>query len=236
LRFFTTTDDTPEEIHQLGLREVDRIQREILTILEAEGRNIDDGFEAAITALAEDPQFYYEDSDAGREQILADYQRIIDEVSAGLDDFFDLQPAAGVEVQRVPEFKEKTSAGAYYQPPSLDGSRPGVFYANLRDVSEIPKFGMRTLAYHEGVPGHHFQNAITQQLEGLPMFRGWCRSRPMARAGRCTPSSWPGKSASRTTRWTTSGGSRPRCSAPCGWSSIPACMRSGGRARRPSPT
>jgi uncharacterized protein (DUF885 family) len=171
LRFFTTTDDTPEEIHQLGLREVDRIQREILTILEAEGRNIDDGFEAAITALAEDPQFYYEDSDAGREQILADYQRIIDEVSAGLDDFFDLQPAAGVEVQRVPEFKEKTSAGAYYNPPAMDGSRPGVFYANLYDIKATPTYNMRTLAYHEAVPGHHFQIAIAQEQESLPFFR-----------------------------------------------------------------
>jgi uncharacterized protein (DUF885 family) len=171
LRFFTTTDDTPEEIHALGLREVDRLQADILAILEREGRDVSGGFEAAITALAEDPAFYYEDSDAGREQILADYQQIIDEISGGLDEVFDIQPSAGVEVRRVPAFKEKTSAGAYYNGPAMDGSRPGVFYANLYDIEATPRYNMRTLAYHEAVPGHHFQIAIAQEQESLPFFR-----------------------------------------------------------------
>jgi uncharacterized protein (DUF885 family) len=76
-----------------------------------------------------------------------------------------------VEVRRVPVFKEETSGGAYYRPPALDGSRPGVFYVNLRSVEELPKFGMRTLVYHETIPGHHFQMALAQEIDGLPTFR-----------------------------------------------------------------
>lgn len=171
LRFFTTTDLTPDEIHQLGLREVERIQGEILTILAQEGRDVSAGFEGAIRALAEEPRFYYPDTDAGRARILADYQAIIDEISAGLDEMFDLQPDVGVEVQRVPAFKESTAPGAYYRGPSLDGSRPGVFYANLYDIEATPRYGMRTLAYHEAVPGHHFQIAIAQAQDDLPFFR-----------------------------------------------------------------
>ncbi|MBL6981863.1 MAG: DUF885 domain-containing protein, partial [Anaerolineales bacterium] len=83
----------------------------------------------------------------------------------------DIRPNAGLEVQRVPEFREKTMAGAYYQPSDLGGSRPGVFYANLRDMKETQKFGMKTLAYHEGIPGHHFQIAIAMNLKGVPYFR-----------------------------------------------------------------
>jgi uncharacterized protein (DUF885 family) len=82
-----------------------------------------------------------------------------------------LVPKAPVEVRRVPEFKEKTAPAAYYNPPALDGSRPGVFYANLRDMNALPRFGMRTLAVHEAVPGHHFQIALAQEQEGGPTFR-----------------------------------------------------------------
>lgn len=171
LKFFTTTDYSPDEIHRLGLAEVDRIQAEILAILEAEGWDTVAGFEPVMENLKADPRFYYSDSDEGREQILADYRAIIDEISAGLSDAFDVAPEADVEVQRIPEFKEKTAPGAYYQQPAMDGSRPGVFYANLWDIKATPKYGMRTLAYHEAIPGHHFQLAIQQQQEDLPFFR-----------------------------------------------------------------
>jgi len=124
-----------------------------------------------MNALAEDERFYYPDTDEGREQILKDYQTIIDEINAGLDDSFNVRPASSVEVLRIPEFKEKTSPGAYYQQPSMDGSRPGRFFANLYDIKATPKYGMRTLAYHEAIPGHHFQIAIAQELEGVPIFR-----------------------------------------------------------------
>ncbi|MBT8072232.1 MAG: DUF885 domain-containing protein [Xanthomonadales bacterium] len=171
MRLFTTTDYSPDYLHDFGLSEVERIQAEILEILETEGWDVSQGFHSAISELAEDPQFYYSDSVEGREQILADYRAIIDEMSAGLEPYFDVTPKAGLEVDRVPEFKEKTSPGAYYQMPAMDGSREGVFYANLYDIKATPRYSMRTLAYHEGIPGHHFQLAIQQQQEELPFFR-----------------------------------------------------------------
>lgn len=171
MRLFTTTDYSPGFIHDFGLSEVDRLQGEILDILQAEGWDVTGGFESAISELAESPRFYYSDSDEGREQILADYQVILDEISEGLEPYFDVMPEAGLEVQRIPAFKEKTSPGAYYQPPAMDGSRLGVFYANLYDIKATPRYGMRTLAYHEGIPGHHFQLAIQQQQKDLPFFR-----------------------------------------------------------------
>ncbi|MCI2961774.1 MULTISPECIES: DUF885 domain-containing protein [Shewanella] len=171
LKFFTTTNYTADEIHTKGLAEVDRIQSEIMTILAAEGYDVSQGFSVAIEALAADPKFYYEDSDAGRAQILVDYQHILDEVNAGLGDAFRIRPEAGMEVVRIPEFKEKTAPGAYYQQPAIDGSRPGRFYANLYDIKATPKYGMRTLAYHEGIPGHHFQIAVAMELEGMPLIR-----------------------------------------------------------------
>jgi len=171
VRLFTTTDYTPEFLHGFGLSEVERIQSEILGILESEGWDVSQGFHAAIEELAENPRFYYSDSAEGRDQILADYRVILDEISAGLDPYFDVMPESSLEVKRIPEFKEKTSPGAYYEPPAMDGSRPGTFYANLYDVKATPRYSMRTLAYHEGIPGHHFQLAIQQQQEDLPFFR-----------------------------------------------------------------
>ncbi|MEJ6519190.1 DUF885 domain-containing protein [Shewanella bicestrii] len=171
LKFFTTTNYSADEIHAKGLAEVSRIQDEIMTILAAQGYDTSQGFSVAIEALAADPKFYYEDSDAGRAQILVDYQKILDEVNAGLDNAFRIRPKAGMEVVRIPEFKEKTAPGAYYQQPAIDGSRPGRFYANLFDIKATPKYGMRTLAYHEGIPGHHFQIAVAMELEGQPLIR-----------------------------------------------------------------
>lgn len=171
LRQMTTSDMTPDEVHELGLAEVERIQGEILEILGAQGFDVSQGFAAVMEQLKNDPRFYYPDTDEGRQQILKDYQAIIDEISAGLDKAFRIRPRAGLEVRRIPEFREKTSPGAYYNPPAMDGSRPGFFYANLYDIQATPKYGMRTLAYHEGIPGHHFQIAIQMELEGLPIFR-----------------------------------------------------------------
>ncbi len=171
LKFFTTTDYTPDYVHNVGLKEVDRIQVEILKVLESEGIDITQGFENAIGLLSANERFYYPDNDAGREQILADYQKIIDEISAKMNVAFKVKTTASVKVERIPKFKEETSPGAYYQPPALDGSRPGVFYANLFDIKATPKYSMRTLAYHEAIPGHHFQISVAQELEDIPLFR-----------------------------------------------------------------
>lgn len=166
----TTSNYTPEEIHQIGLKEVERIRAEMLEILHGEGYE-GDSVAAIIAQLNEEPRFLYPDNDESRDQIIADYQTIIDEIDANIDDYFDLRPEGKVKVDRVPEFREEGAPGAYYQSASLDGSRPGTFYANLRDVHETKKFGMRTLAYHEAVPGHHFQTSIQQELQGVPTFR-----------------------------------------------------------------
>ncbi len=171
LREYTTTNMTADEIHELGLREVARIENEMLEILGSQGYDTSKGFTALMAEVASEDRFYYPDTDEGRARILADYRAILEEVNAGLDDAFRLRPKAGIEVRRVPVFKEKTSPGAYYNGPAFDGSRPGIFYANLYDIKATPKYGMRTLAYHEGIPGHHFQIAIQQEIKGLPTFR-----------------------------------------------------------------
>jgi uncharacterized protein (DUF885 family) len=171
LRVNTTTDMTANEIYQIGLTEVERIQAEILTILASQKYDISSGFTAAINTLADDERFYYPDNDEGRQQIINDYQAIITEIESGLDKAFNIRPKASVVVKRVPEFSEKTSPGAYYNGPSMDGSRPGIFYANLYDIKATPKYSMRTLAYHEAIPGHHFQIALQNELKDVPMLR-----------------------------------------------------------------
>ncbi len=170
LRASTTTDLGADEIHALGLAEVERILGEMDTILRAEG-HADGSVAERMTTLNDDPRFLYPNDDEGRARILADFQSIVDEVSARAGEWFGTLPRSRCEVRRVPEFREATTAGAYYQGPSMDGTRPGVFYANLRDLKEHPKYGMRTLAYHEAVPGHHFQTALQVELTGVPQFR-----------------------------------------------------------------
>jgi uncharacterized protein (DUF885 family) len=170
IRMMTTTTLSAGEIHAIGLAEVARIAAEMEAILQAEGYT-EGSLGERMAGLRTEPAQLFEDSAAGRAGVIAEYQRIIDEIDAGLAPYFDVRPAVGVQVSRVPEFRERGSALAYYQPPSLDGVRPGVFYINLRDMADLPRFGMRTLAYHEAIPGHHFQIAIAQQLKGLPLFR-----------------------------------------------------------------
>ena len=170
LKQHTTTDMTPEQIHQMGLDEVARIQQEMLAILQAQGIS-GDSVAQLMTALGDDPRFLYPDTAESRTQILADYKTILADIETRLAPAFNIRPKAPMDVQRVPEFAEKTSPGAYYNGPAMDGSRPGVFFANLYDIRATPKFSMKTLAVHEGIPGHHFQIAIQQELKGLPTFR-----------------------------------------------------------------
>ncbi len=187
LRSFTTTEMTPEQVHAVGLAEVERIEAEMQCKLEAIFANPDDprllafraenpGYEQmsptkVLQELGKQPFMRYPNTNPGREQALADYERYLAEIEARMGEVFDLRPKSALKVERVPEFREKTSAGAYYQPPDLGGKRPGIFFANLRDMNEVHKFAMKTLAYHEGIPGHHWQLAIAQQMKGLPLFR-----------------------------------------------------------------
>lgn len=167
----TTTRKSADEIHQHGLSEVDRIQQEMLTILEGEGYDTGEGFTSAMAALTADTSHYFADTTEGRAEILERYREIIREIDGKLEPWFDRKHQAEVEVKRVPEFREETAPGAYYQGPSLDGAEPGRFFANLYDVKATPRWGMGTLAYHEAVPGHHLQIAIRSELEGIPTFR-----------------------------------------------------------------
>lgn len=168
----TTTDLDPEEVHQIGLAEVARIKREMQSILQSQGyTDTTKTTGELIQALNKEDRFLFPNNDEGRQMVIEEYERILSEISANLDDAFDIRPKAALEVKRVPEFKEEGTPGAYYDGPPMDGSRGGTFYANLRDVDESVKFGLKTLAYHEGIPGHHFQIAIQSELKGVPIFR-----------------------------------------------------------------
>ncbi|HOX70102.1 MAG: DUF885 domain-containing protein [Dokdonella sp.] len=170
VRSHTTTDMTPAQVHELGLSEVARISAEMDAILRDRGL-VDGSVGSRVQQLAREPEQMYANTPEGKEAMIARYQAILDDVNANLGDAFNRRPKLGVEVKPVPAFSEKTAPGAYYQGGAFDGSRPGVFFANLRDPGETPKFAMRTLAYHEGIPGHHFQITIAQELQGVPFFR-----------------------------------------------------------------
>lgn len=171
LRSNTTTDMTPEEVYQLGVSEVGRIEKEMRTILDSIGVPDTGSVGSILSHFATEPQFLYADDATGKAQCLKDYQIIIDEIDNNMGDIFDMRPKMGVKVEAVPEFKQQGAPGAYYNAPAMDGTRPGIFYANMRSMAEIPKYGMRTLSYHEAIPGHHFQIAIQQELTGVPTFR-----------------------------------------------------------------
>jgi uncharacterized protein (DUF885 family) len=170
VRQHTTTDMTPEQVHQLGLSEVARVTQEIDAILKDQGLT-EGTVGARVQQLAHNPDSVFPNTADGKQAMLKQYQSILDDVNAGLGSAFDMRPKLGVEVKPVPEFSEKTAPGAYYEPGSFDGTRPGTFYANMRDTNETPKWAMRTLAYHEGIPGHHFQTSVAQQMKDLPFFQ-----------------------------------------------------------------
>ncbi|WP_026054702.1 DUF885 domain-containing protein [Leptospira weilii] len=169
LKKHTTTELNPEQIHNIGLSEVSRIQNEMKTILKNLGKN--QSIPNAMSELRKDSRFLFPDNEKGKLQALEEYKKILKDSEEKSKSLFFKMPESKVEVDRIPVFKEKTAPGAYYDEPALDGSRPGIFYANLRDTKEIPKFGMKTLTYHETIPGHHLQIAIMQELKGLPRFR-----------------------------------------------------------------
>jgi uncharacterized protein (DUF885 family) len=170
LRQMTTTDYSPAKIHALGLAEVARVSGEMDQLLKSQGL-VKGSVGERVQALHKDPRYLLPNTDAGRKQLLEKYQQILDQVNARMPEYFRTMPPGKLEVQRVPVAAEKGSAGAYYQPAAMDGSRPGVFFANLRDVTESATWTMKTLAYHEGIPGHHFQIATALNLKDLPIIR-----------------------------------------------------------------
>ena len=169
LNYYTTTNMTADEIHNIGLKEVARIQdemRKIMVQVKFEG-NLQDFY----TFLRTDPQFTFSNDDTGRAQYMREATAVINDMKAKLDDLFITKPKADMIVKRVEPFREASAFGAFYDQPSLDGSRPGTYFINLRDVKQQPTYLMQALAYHEGIPGHHMQIAISMELEGIPEFR-----------------------------------------------------------------
>jgi uncharacterized protein (DUF885 family) len=170
LKTLTSTDMTPDEIHAYGLSEVARITAEADTVLKFIGLT-EGTVGERLNKLMADRRFLYSNDDAGRKAVLARYQQLLGRVKWMLPRYFTHLPKIALDVRRVPPFAEKGSAGAYYERPSLDGSRPGVFFANLRDTAETPMWAMPTLAYHEGIPGHHMQIATATEIADLPYQR-----------------------------------------------------------------
>jgi uncharacterized protein (DUF885 family) len=169
LKKTTTTNLTADEIFNIGKSEVERIHgemREIMKQVDFKG-NLQEFFEFMRT----DKQFYYKDNELDRKKYMDEATELINIMKTKLDDLFITKPKADMIVKRVEEFREKSAGKAFYNRPSADGTRPGIYYANLYKMSDMPIYQMEALAYHEGIPGHHMQLALAQELEGIPKFR-----------------------------------------------------------------
>lgn len=169
LRNSTTTDLGADEIHRIGLDEVERIQGEMREIMQRVGfaGTLQEFFQHIKT----DPQFKYANTEEGREQYLEDARAFVAQVMAKAPEYFHRLPEAALEVRAVEDWRESTASVAFYNRPAPDGSRPGIYYVNLADMTQVLKPQIEGISYHEGAPGHHFQIARAMELEGLPKFR-----------------------------------------------------------------
>ncbi len=168
----TTTQMTADEIHELGLSEVARIRGEMEAIKAKVGfEGTLQEFFSELRDNKDDERYYYPDTDEGREAYIADATASIDKIKAKLPEYFGLLPKAGLEVKRVETFREQDGAAQHYYPGTPDGSRNGIYYAHLSDMKAMPKRELEVIAYHEGLPGHHMQISIAQELENIPQFR-----------------------------------------------------------------
>jgi uncharacterized protein (DUF885 family) len=166
---FTTTDLTAQEIHDLGLENVERIHREMEAIMREVG--FEGSLQEFFVFMREHPQFYYPNTDEGRQAYLDEATAAIERMNTRLPEYFITLPQHALEVRRVEPFREASAGKAFYSRPAADGSRPGIYYANLRDMNDMPIYQLEALAFHEGNPGHHMQLAIMTDLEGIPAFR-----------------------------------------------------------------
>ena len=166
----TTTNLSADEIHALGVSEVERIELEMMSILDAQGIQ---GATLAerIQQLNVEPAQNFANTDAGRAEMIAYLHQVNDRVMAAAPKFFQTIPPQPLEIVRVPEYSQDSSPGGYYNPPALDGSRPGRFYINQKNTADNPKWTLPTLMIHEGAPGHHFQLSAQQLIKGVPMLR-----------------------------------------------------------------
>jgi uncharacterized protein (DUF885 family) len=165
----TTTDLTSDQIHEIGLAEVERIHGEMREIKDAVGFEGD--LSAFMQFMRDDEQFYYPNTEEGKARYLSEASALIETMKGSLDKMFITKPVADISVKAVEAFREQSAGKAFYQRPSEDGTRPGLYYANLYDMEAMPTYQMEALAYHEGIPGHHMQLAIQQELKDIPKFR-----------------------------------------------------------------
>ncbi|MFN8276855.1 MAG: DUF885 domain-containing protein [Chitinophagales bacterium] len=171
LKTTTTTDKTADEIFETGQKEVARIHREMQAIMKQVNFK-NDSLQDFFQFMRTDKQFAYPNSDAGRKELLAESERYLDVIQKDyLSKLFNHRPKAPLKVMAVEKFREKSVGGAFYENPSDDGSRPGRFYVNLYNMADEPRYQMEALCYHEGIPGHHMQIALAQELQGIPKFR-----------------------------------------------------------------
>lgn len=169
LKHYTTTDLTADEIHEIGLKDVARIQDEMRQLMAKIG--YDGSLQDYFNHLRTAPQYTHENTDEGRAAYIRDAAGYIDDMRNQLDPLFITKPKADIIVKRVEPFREASAFGAFYNRPAPDGSRPGTYYINLKDMAELPIYQTQALAYHEGIPGHHMQLAIAMELTELPKFR-----------------------------------------------------------------
>src|SRR5690606_20870045 len=170
LRWNTSTNLGADAIHQIGLDEVARLEREMDALLAGQGLR-EGSVAERVAALTRDPKHRYADTDAGRAELLGDVRRILDSMQPYVPQYFGRVPPQELEVRRVPASSEATAPGGYYLAPPLDGSRPGTFFINLRDMDSNTRWNLPTLVYHEAEPGHHFQISLGQTLTDLPLLR-----------------------------------------------------------------
>ncbi|MFY9333587.1 MAG: DUF885 domain-containing protein [Porticoccaceae bacterium] len=169
LKRTTTTDLTANEIHDIGLAEVARIQNEMREIMQKVGFAGD--LKAFFDFSRNDAQFYYPETAEGKQAYIDEATALINTMKGRLDELFITKPKADLLVKAVEPFREASAGQAFYQSPAPDGSRPGTYFANLYRMSDMAKYQMESLAYHEGIPGHHMQISIAQELENMPKFR-----------------------------------------------------------------
>ncbi|MFC3034694.1 DUF885 domain-containing protein [Pseudoalteromonas fenneropenaei] len=170
ITYLADSSMSAEQIHQIGLQEVERITKRMDEILKANGYS-EGSVSERMQKLNDEPRFLYADSDEGREQLLTFLRGEIETVIAKAPTLFSTLPTQKVEVKRIPKEVEAGAPGGYYNGPSLDGSRPGVFAINLKDMKAVPSFAMKTLTYHEAVPGHHFQIALNMLQTDIGLMR-----------------------------------------------------------------
>lgn len=173
LKRTTTTDLSADEIHNIGLAEVKRIHDEMRVIKDKVG--FEGSLKEFMIYMRDDDRFYYANTQEGKDRYLSEATALIDTMKGRLDELFITKPKADLTVKAVEAFREQSAGKAFYQQPSEDGSRPGIYYANLFDMKAMPTYQMEALAYHEGVPGHHMQLAIQTELQGIPKFRKFGR-------------------------------------------------------------